>query len=764
MLGLTGRGTEEWARLRGYQYAQLALVSRARLLAQALAALVVVTRFAPFVGYGVMAGWLGALCGSLSYSALGERPLGQPDRRRLTREEFRRQALGTAVNAMVWALAVLSFAGRVPVHLRFELWTMLTMLMTVSAVIVPTVPLATLVFSLIVGGACLVEFLLLGQPGMAGVVALFVGCIVLGCLEASRHFLLSRLAVAGMAEKSEVVSLLLGEFDEAEADWLWQTDSRRRVRGASARFAEALGLTLVQVEGENLLALLSGRQGEGRADDAGLLALAQHLKAGENFAKLLVRVQVGGQLRYWSLSGAPRYDEAGAFLGFRGVASDVTEQQVSKEKIAWLARYDTLTGLANRMMVTDALDEALVRARLTGQPCALLMIDLDRFKAVNDTLGHPVGDRLLAQVGERLKVLATANMVCGRLGGDEFCVVVRHVEDRAMIPHLAQAIISDLTQPYRVDSHEIVIGASVGSAFGPEDGASIEDLMRNADFALYRAKRGGRGMHSAYDEALQAEAEARARMERALQQALDKGEFALDYQPVVDAHSERVVCLEALLRWHSPELGLLGPDQFLTLADETCLSLPVGAWVLREACGQAMGWPGKVRVSVNVSERQALDPAFVDHVVTALAVSGLAPQRLEIEVTEAIFLRDPDAARAMLERLTGLGCGVTLDDFGVGHASIRFLCEARFGAIKLDRALMKGAAAGNAESIAMIRAVVALADSLEMIAIAKGVETASELETAYALGCRRLQGRAYGEPMAQEAVAALFAGGAAQTA
>lgn len=756
VLGLTGRGTDEWARLRGFQYAQLALVARARLLAQALAAAVTLLLFAPIVSHGLLAGWLGALCGSLTYCVRSEGQLGDADRRRMTREEFRSQALGTVVNALVWAMPIFLFEPGAPVHLRFELWTVLAMLMTVSAVIVPTVPLATLLFSSIVGAASVLGFFLMHQHGMAGVATLFVVCIAMGTIEASRHFLASRLAVAGMAERNEVVSLLLREFDDEEADWLWQVDPQRQVRAVSPRFAEALGKAREEIEGENFLKLLAGPGLENGAVDPGLGALTQRLKGLESFSNLLVRVMVQGERRYWSLSGAPRYDEGGVFLGFRGVASDVTEAHESTEKIAYLARYDTLTGLPNRMMVTDALAAALDAARDGCVPCAFLMIDLDRFKAVNDTLGHPVGDQLLAQVAERLKMLMSANTMCGRLGGDEFCVVVRDASEFGVVSRLAKAIIADLSELYQVDSYVLSIGASVGSAKGPAEGGTVEEMMRNADFALYRAKREGRGCHSAYDEALRVEAEARAAMETALRRAVEREEFELFYQPVVDAKNERVVCFEALLRWNSPEMGRMPPHSFLSLADETRLILPIGEWVLRQACRQVAAWPGNLKVSVNISDRQALDPAFMDHVVTALAISNLAPQRLEIEVTEAIFRDDPATARATLERLMALGCSVTLDDFGAGAASISFLCEMHFSAIKLDRALIKGAAMGNAESVAMIRAVVALADSLEMITIAKGVETQEELEVAFALGCRRLQGIAYGEAMAQGEIEALF--------
>ena len=388
ILGLSGHGTEEWARLRGLQYSQLALVARARIWTQALAAVVSVLLFAPYINHALIGGWLGALCASLTYSIRNEGQLSDADRRRMSSVEFRRQAWGTIINGMVWASPLIFFVPHAPMHLRYEYWTVLAMLMTISAVIVPTVPLSTLLFSTIVGCSSVVGFFTLLQPGMAGVAALFVASIALGTIEASRHFLASRLAADGMAERNEVVSLLLREFDEDDADWLWQIDAQRRVRAVSDRFAEALGMDRAQIEGQGFLALLSGPTGDARSGEArgsdrgtmpGLKELEEKFKARESFSNLLVRVMVQGARRYWSLSAAPRFDDAGAFLGFRGVASDVTEQQESSEKIAYLARYDTLTGLPNRMMVIDALENALVAAREGDGQCAFMMIDLDRF-------------------------------------------------------------------------------------------------------------------------------------------------------------------------------------------------------------------------------------------------------------------------------------------------------------------------------------------------------------------------------------------------
>jgi diguanylate cyclase (GGDEF)-like protein len=484
--------------------------------------------------------------------------------------------------------------------------------------------------------------------------------------------------------------------------------------------------------------------------------LAERIKRRESFSNFLVRVSINGDLRWWELSGTPKLDENGTFNGFRGVGSDVTEQRESAEKIAFLARYDTLTSLPNLMMLTEALGEALGYAERWRTRCAFLMIDLDRFKAVNDSLGHVVGDQLLAQVSKRLRELVTENELCGRLGGDEFAVVIRDASDLENVDRVAKRVIARLSQPYEIDHHTLFVGASVGSAIGPRDGSTVETLMRNADLALYRSKDEGGGEHFTYEPALHAHAEERRKLEFSLRKALDRNEFELHYQPVVEAQSEAVVGFEALLRWNSGEHGMVSPAKFIPLAEDTRLVVPIGEWVLREACREAMNWPSHVRVAVNVSGEQLLDSNFAASVVGALSLSGIAPQRLDLEVTESIFLRDASQARAALERVMALGCGISLDDFGTGYSSLGYLRKLRFSNIKVDRSFVQGAATGNAESLAIIRAVVAMADSLEMSTTAEGVETDKELEMVRKLGCKKIQGFYFGRPMTAADASCLF--------
>ena len=758
VLGLTQPPEGDWGRLRGLQYASLARVTVARIIAHSIAALATVQIFLGQILLIALIGWFVALCGALYYGARFDRSLGDADRRRMSREEINAQTISSAIVAVVWTVPILFFSRYGSVEARLEVWTIVAMLMMATAVVVPAVPLGTIIFSAIVGGTSVLEFCLAGMWQSAIIATVFMIIVAVGTVEGARTYLASRVAEAGMVEKSEVVSLLLREFEEGEADWLWQIDTSRRVRAVSPRFAFALGLDPEDIEGQSFIQLIAGEAWETGQFPSSLHDLAERLKRRESFSNLLVRVTIKGRQRWWELSGTPKLDENGVYEGFRGVGSDVTEQRESADKIAQLARYDTLTGLPNRLMLTEAMAEAMRYAEQWRTRCAFLMIDLDRFKAVNDTLGHLVGDQLLARVSARLKELMSDNELCGRLGGDEFAIVIRDASDLARVDLVAKAVIERLSMPYEVDHHTLYVGASVGSAVGPRDGSTVETLMRNADLALYRSKDAGGGKHFTYEPALHAHAEERRKLEFSLRRALERNEMLLHYQPVVSADSENVVSFEALLRWNSADHGFVSPAKFIPLAEDTRLIVPIGEWVLREACAEAMNWPRHIKVAVNVSGEQLLDPQFATTVVSALAVTGLPASRLEIEVTESIFLRDATAARNTLEQIMALGCSIALDDFGTGYSSLGYLRKLRFSTIKVDRSFVQGAAQKNPESLAIIRAVVAMAESLDVTTTAEGVETEAELQVVKSLGCNKIQGYFFGRPMPAHDARALFAG------
>jgi len=756
VLGLTSPGSGDWTRLRGLQYSSLRVATATRCATQVAAAIAAASLLASKINPLAIGGWLLLVLASLWQSYRIDCSLADADRRRIQPNEVKAQLVSSVGNGLVWAIPLGLFGFLLDPPTQVKVWTVQAMLMTACAILLPAVPMSTLLFSGIVGGSALAFFLLAGAYDVATIILLFMVIVSFGAIEAARRYMKTKIAEAGMIEKEEVVSLLLREFEEGEADWLWQIDTTRRVRSASPRFAFALGRDSSEVDGTPLIQLIAGTAWETGQFPSSLHDLAERLTRRESFSNLLVRVNINGQARWWELSGTPKLDENGVFEGFRGVGSDVTRARENSDKIAWLARYDTLTRLPNRMMLTEELGTALEAAERLHNRCAFLMIDLDRFKAVNDTLGHQVGDQLLARVSERLKELMTENEMCGRLGGDEFAIVIRDASNLAHVGLVADRLIHRLSQPYQVDHHTLFVGASVGSAVGPRDGATVETLMRNADLALYRAKDGGGNAHYTYEPALHAHAEERRKLEFSLRRALECDELRLLYQPVVDADTESVVSFEALLRWHCSEHGDVSPTKFIPLAEDTRLIVPMGEWVLREACREAMKWPEDIRVAVNVSGEQLLDCNFAASVVGALSSSGLPAHRLEVEVTESIFLRDASLARAALEQVMALGCAVALDDFGTGYSSLGYLRKLRFSTIKVDRSFVQGAATGNPESLAIIRAVVAMADSLGMSTTAEGAETKREVEVIRQLGCHKIQGYFFGRPMEAKGAEDLF--------
>ena len=756
VLGITGARDIEWVKLRGLQYSALSSFTLLRVLAHAIMGVFVAQLYLRSVPGLWLAGWVSALVAVHFIGARFDRTLGDVERRNISSGEFYRQSLTSLVSGTLWGAAVLGFGPMGSLEQLLALLIVISILATGAIHFRTSAPLGAVLF-VSASGLATIAHLAMSELWFALLaVCIFTICTILGSLQAGQTYLQARLSEDAIAEKEAVVSLLLREFEENEADWLWEVDTARRLRSVSPRFAFALGRTQAEVEGKPLLDFVTSRTWNEGQYPTSLHELADRLKNRENFSNLMVQVSINGERRWWELSGTPMSDERGKFDGFRGVGSDVTDQRESDEKIAYLARFDTLTSLPNRLQLTEALGEALRFAEHWRTNCALLMVDLDRFKAVNDSLGHMTGDKLLAQVSSRLRDLMGENATCGRLGGDEFAIVIRDASDSNHVRVMARQVIDALSEPYLVDQHTLYVGASVGSAFGPRDGETVEELMRNADLALYRAKDVGGGEHCRFEPVLHASAEERRQLEVSLRKALSRDEMVLHFQPVVDARSESIVSFEALARWNSADHGLVSPSKFIPLAEETRLIVPIGRWVLRQACMEARNWPRHIKVNVNVSPEQLLDPDFHMDVVETLAASGLRPERLEIEVTESIFLRDATVARNALEQAMALGCSVALDDFGTGYSSLGYLRKLRFSTIKVDRTFVQGASQGSNESLAIINAVVAMAKSLDMTTTAEGVETAEEAELIRNLGCDKIQGFYFGRPMSNEEARRLF--------
>ena len=538
---------------------------------------------------------------------------------------------------------------------------------------------------------------------------------------------------------------MLSEYEESGHGWFWETDRNGRLTYLSEQMASKLsgGADLIGRPFTDLIGPGEPNQGDGGR------TLGFHLTARSSFSEIAVRAALARDERWWSISGRPILNEFGQFFGFRGSGTDLTEMQRSRAEVTRLAEYDSLTGLSNRMQMMRTLEQAIVGVGKPGE-CALFLLDLDRFKSVNDTMGHPAGDALLRQVGQRLQRVVGEKGRVGRLGGDEFKVVLPGQHDRAALAALADRIIDTLSQPYSVEGSQVVIGASIGVAIAPDDGVTTEALIRNADLALYAAKGDGRGVHRFYAPAMHADAEDRRQLEQDLREALATDGLHLEYQPVVSAATERVTGFEALLRWRHPVRGAISPALFVPIAEDAGLISQIGDWVMRTACADAAKWPGDVRVAVNVSPIQFANASLPGTIVNALASAGLDAQRLELEITESVFLNDDGVTEAMFKSLKNVGVRLALDDFGTGYSSLGYLKNAPFDKIKIDQSFVRGASIKGNRNSAIIKSIVSLAEALGMDTTAEGAETHDELELIRSLGCSHIQGYIYGKPMVAE--------------
>lgn len=442
-----------------------------------------------------------------------------------------------------------------------------------------------------------------------------------------------------------------------------------------------------------------------------------------------------------------------AFVAIRRSRDKVTAANV---QLTHAARHDALTGLPNRSYLRELLRDQLKNGETTGERCSLLLIDLDRFKEVNDTLGHWAGDELLRQVGLRLGDLLPNGAHPARLGGDEFGAIVSST-DRPKLSEVAASIVRSIETPFVIGGSQVTVGASIGIATSVADGNTVELLTRNADLALYRSKQTGRGKFSFYEPDMTAEADRQQQLKSDLRQALGSDQLSLVYQPILETPSGRIAAYEALLRWDHPTRGAVSPDEFVVVAEEAGIIRQIGEWVIRSACRQAMNWPDDVKVAINLSAVQVEAEGLIATVLSALASTGLQPHRLEFEVTETVFLRQGERTKATLDQLRSLGVSLALDDFGTGYSSLGYLQRAEFSKIKIDRSFVKSAAQGCQESVAIIQAIVSIAMSLGMSTTAEGIETDEERTLLTSLGCSHLQGFLLGRPEAKSEAAGRLA-------
>jgi len=469
-------------------------------------------------------------------------------------------------------------------------------------------------------------------------------------------------------------------------------------------------------------------------------------------------------------SGLARQDEIGSLVASLGKMLSTIEQQTDEinqfprrlDQLARQAFRDSLTGLPNRALFVDRLAHALTRTERRGEMVAVLFLDLDRFKVINDSLGHGVGDRVLTGLGQRIAGCLRPDDTVARLGGDEFAVLLEDVNDTSGAVAVAERICAEMGRPFVIDDRELFVTASVGIALSISRRTTPEDILRDADLAMYHAKAKGKARYEVFDKSMNTPAQDRLGLELDLRQAVANGDFALHYQPVVDLGSGRIVEVEALVRWKHPQRGLLYPADFVTLSEETGLIVPLGRWILAEACRQLRQWQGAAAgevlgMSVNLSARQLQQPSLVDDIAQALREARIDPAALRLEITETVVMHEAPAALAKLEALKRLGVRLAIDDFGTGYSSLGYLKRFPVDTLKIDRSFVKGIGR-DVEDTAIVRAVVTVAKSLGLSVTAEGIETEYQLGELRALGCDRAQGYFFAKPVPADQVPGLLAG------
>jgi diguanylate cyclase (GGDEF)-like protein/PAS domain S-box-containing protein len=530
------------------------------------------------------------------------------------------------------------------------------------------------------------------------------------------------------------------------SDWYWEQDEQFRFTHVTGDFTEKSGIATERVLGRRRWDYVPALTDT----ELGREHIAT-LEAHEPFRNLEYRVlDDNGEERWFCINGQPVFDETGRFTGYRGTGSDITARKLTEQRVHHVAQHDVLTGLPNRSLLQDRLSQAVAYATRSGHPVWVMLIDLDRFKFVNDSMGHKAGDVLLMTVAARLRSSLRDTDTVARLSGDEFVVILSEHSDQPLSPDIVQRVMDSVAQPVMLGTKEFFVTCSIGVAAFPSDGTPAENLIEHADIAMYRAKKLGRNNFQFYTPAMNEESLERVRIESALRNALDRNEFVLHYQPQVDLQTGRIVGMEALIRWKHPELGMVPPSRFVSIAEDTGLIVPIGAWVMRTACAQNKAWQdaglGKLRVAVNLSARQFSAADLVPGIEAILADTGLDPSCLELELTESLFMSDVTPAVELLHRMKALGVNLSIDDFGTGYSSFSYLSRFPIDVLKIDRSFVNDIT-HDANDAAIVASIIALAHNLRLSVIAEGVETAEQLDYLRHQGCDEMQGYYFSKPL-----------------
>jgi diguanylate cyclase (GGDEF)-like protein len=557
------------------------------------------------------------------------------------------------------------------------------------------------------------------------------------------NFVQRHLHAAKQKDAAETVRLLLHDYAEQSSDWLWEVDTQYLIVNPSARFATAVNMEIRDLRNFPLVDLFE--------DSAGRNQLIQSLASGEAFRDINVPIKIHGKERWWRLSGRRIKTKKGVSKNIRGVAADVTDARKAEARVIQLAQFDSLTDLPNRALFNQSLQRSLSRMR-DDQKLAVLYLDLDHFKTINDTLGHGAGDMVLKAVANRLEHTIGIQGMVARLGGDEFAIALRNCGPAKDVIKIANKVIDAISEPVMVEGQRVATGVSIGIAMAPESSGDCEELIKYSDIALYHAKEQGRGCVSVFETSMHHAVQERRNIEIDLRVALKRNELELFYQPLVNIETNDIIGYEALLRWNHSRKGMIMPDMFIPVAEETGMIVQIGEWVIRSALYEVANWPEHLTVAVNLSPAQMRSPNLMPTIINALATTGVAPHRLELEITESVLMNDNQSNVELLHKIRSLGVRIALDDFGTGYSSLNYLRSFPFDKIKIDRCFVDGVDSRE-DCRAIIRAVTGLATSLGMVTTAEGVERSDQLSQLKLEGCVQVQGYLFSKAMPASSIA-----------
>jgi diguanylate cyclase (GGDEF)-like protein/PAS domain S-box-containing protein len=668
-----------------------------------------------------------------------------PVARALWRASFRGFAF-----ALLWATPLVILFGDATAAQRIVLIATAGGMMAGGAMALATVWQASLTYAVTLAAPLMGVLLAAHEPMLWGLAAL-AGSFAFAIARA----VLDR-APLRLRDQSQVISLLLKDFEENASNWLFEVDASMRLTRVSERCAQMFGREPNQLEGQDVLSLIASPQ-YGSVRGGAMQQLYRAFRRQEAFRDVLLPISVGGERRWWSLTGRPIVDGSGAFRGFRGVGSDVTETMRGEDSAGRMANFDTVTGLPNRNYMNHRLAAAAQCSASTGARFALISLDLDPHRPSNGASGHRIDDRLLRAVADRIRGALEDCDTVARFPGGAFVILQDKLPQSAEIAAatLAQKLVARIGLPYEIDGQRVVAAPSLGIAIAPRDGESAGELLRNADLALYRAKADGKARYQFFKPEMDAEMQARRHLELDLRDALERGELTVNFQPLVETSTGAIKACEALVRWTHPTLGAIAPADFLPIAEETGLIMPLGEFVLRTACVEAASWSRIVSVAVNLSVAQFRGGDLPSLVKRVLEETGLPPERLDLEITQSMLIEDRETVLATLGKLRAQGVRISLDDFGAGYSSLDYLSSFPFDKIKIDRTFVHDVAQ-RPDSAAIIGAITDRAATLGICTTAEGVETIEELDWLRAHGCGEAQGYLFSAAVPAEAFRVLL--------